>query len=568
MPRRPANLRYGVADVPPLSVTLTNALQHVAVMSIYLVVPLLMTREAHASSAVANSVLSLSLITMGVATLLQALPKGPVGSGFLAPNVLTAVYIGPSLEAVRAGGLALMAGMTIFGGAVEAALAGSLRRLRTLMPPELAGTVIFLVGITNGSVAFHSLLDAPDAATMPLQHWLVAAATLGTMIALNIWVKGFFSLICTLIGMIVGYAVAIASGDLSLAALSNLGTMPIVALPQFRHLAWSFSGLFVLPFLIAALANTLKAGALIALCQRTNDADWVRPDLAQVGRGVLADGLGTMVAGLLGAPGTNPGAPSVGLTATTGVASRTIAYAISAIVFVLAFIPGVTHFLVIMPSAVIGGTILFTSATVLKNGIETIASRMLDARRTLTVGLAILAGIAVEAFPAFFKSVPPVLVPIVGSALVLGTVVGFLLNLVFRLGIRKRAQLAVDPAQITLEAVQRFMESRGGMWGARRDVILRAEYAVQQLVEAIAEYCHPRGPITVEASFDEFNLEVEARYAGDMLALPDHRPTDAEIREDERGAHHLAGFLLRRNADRVSAAQKGETCTVTFQFDH
>ena len=33
---------------------------------------------------------------------------------------MTAVYVSPSLEAVRLGGLALMGGMTLFGGAVEA----------------------------------------------------------------------------------------------------------------------------------------------------------------------------------------------------------------------------------------------------------------------------------------------------------------------------------------------------------------------------------------------------------------------------------------------------------------
>jgi xanthine/uracil permease len=60
---------------------------------------------------------------------------------------MTAVYISPSLEAMRLGGLALMSGMTMFGGALEALLSRSMRRLRSLLPPELAGVVILLVAI-------------------------------------------------------------------------------------------------------------------------------------------------------------------------------------------------------------------------------------------------------------------------------------------------------------------------------------------------------------------------------------------------------------------------------------
>jgi hypothetical protein len=55
---------------------------------------------------------------------------------------MTAVYISPSLEAMHLGGLALMSGMTMFGGALEALLSRSMRRLRSLLPPELAGVVI------------------------------------------------------------------------------------------------------------------------------------------------------------------------------------------------------------------------------------------------------------------------------------------------------------------------------------------------------------------------------------------------------------------------------------------
>jgi len=184
------------------------------------------------------------------------------------------------------------------------------------------------------------------------------------------------------------------------------------------------------------------------------------------------------------------------------------------------------------------------------------------------VGLAILTGLAVEAFPVFVQAVPTSIEPLVDSPLVLGTFVGFALNAAFRIGARRRAVLTIDPHAIDFDAIRSFMEGRGGLWGARRDVITRATFAAQQLVEVIAENCRPRGPIALSGSFDEFDLAVEARYTGDPLELPERRPAPDEIRDSEDGVRLLAGFLLRHNADRASTTRRGENCIVHFQFHH
>jgi xanthine permease XanP len=567
MTRKPASLQFGVDDVPPTSVIIVNALQYVAVLAGFLVFPLIMTREAHVPADVADSVLSWSMIILAIGTTLQALPKGPIGSGYLAPSVMTAVYVSPSLEAVRLGGLALMGGMTIFGGAVEALLSRSLHRLRSLLPPELAGVVILLVAIGNGMVGYRYLL-VPGSEHADPRHWAVATITLLVTIALNVWGKGIVRASCALIGMIVGYAAAFPAGLVRHQELAQLAGLPPVQLPHAEYFAWSFEPVLIAPFLIAALANTLKAAALLTAAEKFADADWVRPNLKRIGGGVLADGITTALSGAFCVFGVNVSASSVGLSEATGVASRVVAYAISAIFVVMAFIPGLMRFFTLMPEAVIGATFVFTSCAIIKGGIETIASRMLDTRRTLVVGLAILTGLAVEAFPGFFHALPASIEPLVGSPLVLGTFVGFGLNAVFRIGTRRRSELRIDPQAVDYDAIHSFMDGRGGMWGARRDVIARASYAAQQLIEVIADTCEPSGPIALSGSFNEFDLAVEARYAGGLLELPDRRPTPDEIAHGEDGVRQLAGFLLRHTADRSSSTRRGETCIVQFQFHH
>ena len=567
MSRKPANMRYLAGDVPPTAVTFLNALQYVAVTSSFLVFPLIIAREAHAPATVADSMLSWSMLVLAIGTTLQALPKGPVGSGYLAPSVMTAVYVGPSLEAVRIGGLALMSGMTLFGGVLEAAVSKSLNRLRSVLPPELAGVVIFLVGVSNGIVGLRYLLQPDGPALAGPIHWFVAAVTLTAMVAANVWSRGVLGLSCALVGMVTGYVAAVATGLLPASELAEIATLAPLALPSIDHIGWSFDATLLLPFSIAALANTLKAAALLTASQRLLDADWTRPDLAPISRGVLADGITTMFSGALSVFGVNVSASSVGLTAATGVASRRVAYATSAIFAVLAFLPMVTRVLALMPAAVIGATLVFTSCAILKNGIETIAARLYDTRKTLAVGLAIMAGLAVEAFPQVFRSMPASVHPIVASSLVFGTLVGFVLNFCFQIGQRKRITLSVDPEHLDAEALRRFIEERGAQWGARREIVVRAEFAVQELAETIVNACKPRGPMTLGASFNEFNLDIDLRYAGGALEMTKIRPTLAEISQDD-GARRLSSFLLGRYADKMTTTGRDGAWVVRLHFDH
>jgi xanthine permease XanP len=244
-----------------------------------------------------------------------------------------------------------------------------------------------------------------------------------------------------------------------------------------------------------------------------------------------------------------------------------VAYATSAIFAVLAFLPMATRLLALMPASVVGATLVFTSCAILKNGIETIAARLYDTRKTLAVGLAIMAGLAVEAFPGVFSSVPASIHPVVASSLVFGTLVGFVLNFCFQIGQRKRVTLTVDPINLDAEVLRRFIEERGSHWGARRDVLVRAEFAVQELADTIAHACKPRGQMTLGASFDEFNLDIELRYAGDKFEVAETRPSPEEIAEED-GARRLSGFLVTRYADKVTTSGRDGAWVVRLHFDH
>ena len=158
--------------------------------------------------------------------------------------------------------------------------------------------------------------------------------------------------------------------------------------------------------------------------------------------------------------------------------------------------------------------------------------------------------------------------PLIGSSLVFATLVALLMNLLFRIGTRRRARLMIERDRIDSEEIEKFITAQGALWGARRDVIDRASFNLVQSIETLTMSDVAQGPLEVEASFDEFNVELRVTYDGPPLELPQTRPSNEEILASEHGERRLAGFMLRRFADRVSVRERNGRSTVLFHFDH
>lgn len=565
--KKPANIIYGLEESPPVLVTIMAGLQQVAVVSINLVYPLLVFRVIGAPIELVSSMLSIGMFVLAGTTILQSSRVGPLGSGFMCPMTFSVTYLSPSLLAAKMGGLPLVFGMTIFAGILETAVAPLLNRLRAIFPPEVSGLVIFIIGLSGGIAGLRTLF-ASNAAPVLTAEWIVGAFTLGTMIALSVWGNGTARMFCALIGLVAGYAAAVAAGLIGSDVFAAVGARPWLGLPTFDHLSWSFDLTLAAPFAIGSIAAAMKAAGTITVCQKMNDADWVRPDMKTVTSGVLADGLSTVIAGAAGALGANISTPAVGLASATGVASRVVAYAAGAILILIGFLPKLPAMLALMPRPVIVAALLFAVSFIMINGLQIMSSRLLDARRTLIISLSIIAGMAIEVFPSIATSAPSPLSYFVGSSLVLSTVTALVLNLVFRIGIKKTTKLTIEGKAYDPDTVQTFFQSQGAKWGARPDVIKRAAYGTIQLVDAVTADYWREGPIVVEASFDEFNLDVRILYTGDEMRFPDTRPSLAQIRDSEDGTRLLAGFMLRRNADRVRSESKEGRSRAVFHFDH
>ena len=166
-------------------------------------------------------------------------------------------------------------------------------------------------------------------------HLIVAVISLSSMTALNVWTGGYLKMFCVLVGIVMGYVASIPLGQLNLSSVIPAGGLTLLNLPRVDHISFKFDAHLLLPFAVAAFASALRVMGDATNCQRLNDKDWVRPNFRSLAAAVTANGLGTVVCGLVGTIGPNSYSSSVGLAAATGVASRVIGYAVGLIFVVM-----------------------------------------------------------------------------------------------------------------------------------------------------------------------------------------------------------------------------------------
>jgi NCS2 family nucleobase:cation symporter-2 len=558
-------LLYSVDETPPRTVFIVAGLQQVALISNSLLYPIILGREAHLSPEQLLDFVSLSMLALGMATLLLSAKNRFVGCGYLCPAGYTQFYLGPSLTAAHIGGLPLAFGMTAIAGVLQAAIAPVLRRVRFLLPPEIAGLVIAVVGLSIAVLGVRYGLDGGANSGMTSKYLAILAISLTTMVILNIWTKGYLRMFCLLLGMSVGYAASAALGLLDFSAVIPSEGLPLLRFPSLQLLQWRFDASLIAPFAVVAIAGILNLTANIPYAQRINDADWVRPDFTSLRGGLVGNGIATVISAVIGSMGVNSYGPSIGLSAATGITSRSLAYIIAISFALLSLIPAAAALITTIPAPVVGAALFFTAAFLFTSGLQMITARLLDSRKIIVIGFSFAMAMIADINHDLLARAPLLLHPIVDNAIVLGTTSAVLLNLLMRIGVRQRVTMKLDAGHVDRETIEEFLSEQGGRWAARRDIVSRAIFGVVQTLEVVGDV---QEGTEIEATFDEFNLDVRVRYKGAPLIIPERKPTPREIIASEEGERLLAGYLLSQSADRINCRPYGNMTEVQLHYDH
>jgi len=432
----------------PSPTLLLLGLQHLFTMSSMLILPVIIIQEIGGSFSEVTSVVSFSMIAAGIGTILQSLRKGPIGSGYLCPNLCGPSFLTVTLQAGWLGGLPLMQGMIMIAGATEIVFSRFVHKLQKLFPTEITGMVVLMVGITLiplGASKFVGV-EYPGETVDPVRI-LIAVVSLFTMIGVNIWIKRKVKLYSVLIGILVGYILSILFGYVTAADLSLIKEIPLFALPgrgKFPfHFAFDLS--LLVPFMLVAIVQSLKTFGNLTTCQKLNDSDWKKSDMKNIGRGLFADGISVFTGGLLGGVATDSSASNVGLSAATGATSRSIAWAAGGLFILFGFFPKIAALFTIMPAPVMGAIIIFVTSFMVLSGIQIMLTNPVDTRKVFILGISIAIGLSVDIIPSIYTSLPSYLQPLFSSSLTISTLLAVLLNQLLNLGKKSPTSTADKP---------------------------------------------------------------------------------------------------------------------------
>ena len=427
---------FELNGVPQLSKALPLALQHVVAMIVGCVTPAIIVAGAVGGNSLSAKdrviLIQASLVVSALSTLIQLFPIGKkngftLGSGLPMIMGVSFAYV-PSMQAIAEGyGISSILGAQIIGGIVAFVMGILVKKIRVFFPPLITGTVVFTIGLSLYPTAINYMAGGtsnPDYGSW--QNWVVAFLTLAVVTALNHFGKGFLKLSSVLIGIIVGYVVALGFGMVD---FSSVLTAKWVQFPQPMHFGIKFE-----PSSCVAIAVLFAISSIQAIgdfsATTTGGMDRMPTD-EELSGGIIGYGVSNIVCAFFSGLPTATYSQNVGIVSSTKVVAKRVFGIAAMIMLVAGIMPKIAYILLTIPSCVLGGATISVFAMISMTGIKLINNSKMNYRNTSIVGLAIALGMGVTQANAALAQLPAWVTTIFGkSPVALSTLVAVFLNLV------------------------------------------------------------------------------------------------------------------------------------------
>ncbi|RDF11382.1 purine permease [Haemophilus paraphrohaemolyticus] len=421
-------LRYPVDSKPPFGLTLLLALQHLlAALGGIIAVPLVIGNVLKLPTPDTIVLVNAALLVSGIVTIIQCRGIGPIGLRL--PSVM-----GTSFTFVAA---ALAIGFSEHGvaGILGASLVGSLVMIigsffmpyvRKLFPPVVTGVVVVMIGLSLIPVAVDWFAGGQkgDANYADPSNLAMATFVLVLVVILVQWGKGIFSAAAIVIGMMVGYVVALTLGWINFEAVKNA---EIVAIPQPLHFGLAFPISGIIGMSIAYLVTIVESsGNFLALGNATQTEITGK----HLRGGVLCDGVGSAFAAIMSTTPFSSFAQNIGVISLTGVASRHVVTVMGVLLIFAGIFPWFGALIVSIPSPVLGGAGLMMFAMIIAAGIQMLDKVERSKRNGLIIAISIGCGLAVTTRPELLDKLPSFFKEVFGSGITVGSVLALVLNLI------------------------------------------------------------------------------------------------------------------------------------------
>ena len=444
MASSPSSAPHPVDQVPPFGKLTILGIQHVlAFYAGAVVVPIFIASQLGLDDVTKIHLINADLLTCGIATIIQSAGIGrfigvrlPLIQGVTFTAVSPLIAIGAAATPPGADpktGLATMYGSIIAVGLLVFLVAPIFSKFLRFFPPVVTGTLLTVMGTTLISVSADDILrwtdkaPADTKATLTLESLGYAIGTIVIIVLIQRLFKGFMGTLSVLLGLVIMTGVAFAMGKTDFSGVGESSWVAVTqpfffGLPQF-----SITAIFAM-IIVMAVTAVETTGDVFA----TGEVVGKRIAPRDIANALRADGLSTLLGGVLNSFPYTCFAQNVGLVRLTRVKSRWVVTAAGVFMIVLGLLPKAAAIVAAIPQPVIGGASLAMFANVAVVGIQTLSKVDLrDNRNAVIVSTSIGLALLVTLKPGIVTVMPSWLQIIFGSGVTIGSLTAIILNLLF-----------------------------------------------------------------------------------------------------------------------------------------
>ena len=445
--------------MPPLYRAIPLGVQHVLAMFVSNVTPAIIIAGAAGFGFGSNSpdfpellyLIQMSMLFAGIATLLQTITVGPVGAALPIVQGTSFAFIPIMIPLVAGKGvdaIAVLMGGIVAGGLFHTFLGLFIGRLRFALPPLVTGLVVTMIGLALVKVGIQYAAGGVPAIGTPEYgsglNWLMAGTVIVVTLGLKFFARGMLSVSAVLVGLLVGYALAFALGQVN---LGNVGTAAPFALPNPLHFGLEFTVAAVIGFCAMSFVSAVETvGDVSGICKGGAGREATDKEIEGA---TFADGLGTAVAGIFGGMPNTSFSQNVGLIAMTGVMSRTVVTIGAVFLIICGLLPKIGAVISSVPIEVLGGGVIVMFGMVVAAGISMLSDVHWNRRNMVIFAIALSLGLGLQLEPDALQYLPGTAKVLATSGILPAALIAIVLNLML-------------PEELSDEATE---EVSGGMSG-------------------------------------------------------------------------------------------------------
>ena len=424
---------------PGLAIGIPLGIQHVLAMFVSNITPAIIVAGAAGigfgskDPAPLIYMIQMSMLFAGIATLLQTVGLGPIGARLPLVQGTSFAYISIMVPMVAGKGvttLSVLFGAALCGGLFHAALSRYVGRVRFALPPLVTGLVVLMIGLSLMRVAVQYAAGGVMAIGTPAYgapvSWMLALVVVAVTLGLQFFGRGIWSTASVLIGLIAGYALALALGRVDFSPVARAGWFMV---PSPCHFGISLSASAILAFCLTGFVSSIETiGDVEAICG--GNAGRPATDAELIGA-VGADGVGTALAAIFGAMPNTTFSQNIGLIAITGVMSRHVVSLGAVFLVVCGLLPKIGAVITTIPIEVLGGGVIVMFGMVASSALAMLSRVQWNQPNMLVFGVSLSLALGLQLEPATLAHVPETgrillgsgVLPAALSALVLGGMV-------------------------------------------------------------------------------------------------------------------------------------------------